>query len=222
MSIDAPGSRAPDAERLLLRRSYARAVAAAGGTPLLVPPEADPAEVARLCHGIVISGGANLPASFAAASEPVADAESPERVAWDRRLLDGVHALGRPLLGVCYGMQLLNLHHGGTLHADLYETIPAALDHGGGGRASEHEVVVAREGALFAALGPVSSVCSRHRQAVDRVAPGFRTVASAPDGVVEAIEAESVAALGVEWHPEADATGAAVYGWLVRRAQELA
>ena len=73
---------------------------------------------------------------------------------------------------------------------------------------------------IFDALGPVAQVCSRHAQAVGRVAPGFRTVATAPDGVVEAIEAEDRAVLGVEWHPEADATGAAIYGWLVRRAQE--
>jgi len=209
-------------ERLVVRRSYARAVAAAGGTPLLVPPEADPKDVAQHCDGWVLSGGANLPVSFPAPAGAVDDAESAERVAWDRRLLDAAGALGRPLLGVCYGMQLLNLHHGGTLHADLRRAIPAALDHGGRGRAAEHEVIVAREAALFDAIGPVAQVCSRHVQAVGRVAAGFRTVATAPDGVVEAIEAEGVPVLGVEWHPEADATGAAIYGWLVRRAQERA
>jgi putative glutamine amidotransferase len=112
-----------------------------------------------------------------------------------------------------------NLHHGG---AAAGKAIPAALDHGGGGRASEHEVIVARESTLFDLLGPSAQVCSRHHQAVDRVAHGFRAVATAPDGVIEAIEADDVTALGVEWHPEADATGAAVYGWLVRRAQERA
>ena len=222
VSIDASGRLRPDTEVLFVRRSYARAVAAAGGTPLLLPPDADPALVARFCDGFVISGGANLPTSFDAPAGEVEDAENADRIAWDRRLLDGVHALGRPLLGVCYGMQLLNLHHGGTLVSDLYAKVPAALDHGGGGRAAEHEVVVAREGALQDVLGPVASVCSRHRQAVDRVAKGFRTVATAPDGVVEAIEAESVPTLGVEWHPESDGTGAAIYGWLVRRAQERA
>jgi putative glutamine amidotransferase len=220
VSIDASGRLRPGAEVIFVRRSYARAVAAAGGMPLLVPPDAEPAQVARLCDGIVVSGGANLPTSFDAPSGPVDDPENEERIGWDRRLLDAVHALGRPLLGVCYGMQLMNLHHGGTLFADLYEKIPAALDHGGGGRASEHEVVVARESALFDALGPVAQVCSRHRQSVARVARGFRTVATAPDGVVEAIDADGVPALGVEWHPESDATGPAIYGWLVRRAQE--
>jgi putative glutamine amidotransferase len=222
VSIDASGRLRPATEVLFVRRSYARAVAAAGGMPLLVPPDADPVEVTRVCAGFVISGGADLPESFAAPSRAIADAENADRIAWDRRLLDGVHALGRPLLGVCYGMQLLNLHHGGTLLADIASSVPAALDHGGGGRASEHEVIVARESALFAALGPTASVCSRHHQAVARVARGFRAVATAPDGVIEAIEADGGAALGVEWHPEADATAAAVYGWLIRRAEERA
>jgi len=222
VSIDASGKLRPATEVLFVRRSYARAVAAAGGLPLLVPPDADPAEVARLCDGFVISGGADLPASFEAALASVPNAENADRVAWDRRLLDGVHALGRPLLGVCYGMQLLNLHHGGTLMTDIAARVPAPLDHGGDGRASEHDVIVARESALFDALGPSAQVCSRHHQAIDRVARGFRAVATAPDGVVEAIEADDTSALGVEWHPESDATGAAVYGWLVRRAQERA
>lgn len=221
VSIDA-GRLRPGAEVLFLRRSYARAVAAAGGTPILLPPDADPNEVARVCDGFVISGGADLPVSFAKPLAGVPNAEHGDRVAWDRRLLDGARTLRRPLLGICYGMQLVNLHHGGTLLADIAEAVPAALDHGGGGRASEHEVVLARDGALFATLGPVAEVSSRHHQAVARVAQGFRAIATAPDGVVEAIEATDDPILGVEWHPESDATGPAVYGWLVRRAQERA
>jgi putative glutamine amidotransferase len=222
VSIDASGRLRPATEVLFVRRSYARAVAAAGGVPVLVPPDADPVEATRVCDGFVVSGGADLPESFGGPRGAIADAEDADRVAWDRRLLDGAHALGRPLLGVCYGMQLLNLHHGGTLLTDIAERIPAALDHGGGGRASEHEVIVARESALFATLGAATSVCSRHHQAVARVAPGFRAVATAPDGVIEAIEADGGNELGVEWHPESDATAAAVYGWLIRRAEERA
>jgi putative glutamine amidotransferase len=222
VSIDASGRLRPATEVLFVRRSYARAVAAAGGLPFLVPPDADPVEATRVCDGFVVSGGADLPESFAAPAGAVANAENADRIAWDRRLLDGAHALGRPLLAVCYGMQLLNLHHGGTLLVNIAARLPAALDHGGDGRASQHDVIVARESALFAGLGPTASVCSRHRQAVAGVAPGFRTVATAPDGVIEAIEAEGGDALGVEWHPESDATAAAVYGWLIGKCRRHA
>lgn len=220
VSIDASGRLRPDAAMLYVRRVYAQAVRAAGGVPLLVPPDTDPADAVRVCDGFVVSGGADLPASFDAGAAAVPDAEVAERVAWDRQLLDGARAARRPLLGVCYGMQLLNLHAGGTLLTDLGATVAGALDHGGRGRTSEHPIAVAPGSALHGAIGVAARVSSRHRQALDRVAPGFRAVATSPDGIVEAIEAEDGGALlGVEWHPESDATATGVYGWLVARAR---
>lgn len=219
VSIDASGRVRPDAELLYVRRVYAQAVRAAGGVPLLVPPDADPADAVRVCDGFVVSGGADLPVSFGAHAAVIPNAEDAQRVAWDRRLLDGARAARRPLLGVCYGMQLLNLHAGGTLLPDIGAAIAGALDHGGDGRTSEHAIAIASGSVLFGAIGAAARVSSRHHQAVDRIAPGFRAVATSPDGVVEAIEAEDGAALlGVEWHPESDATAAGVYGWLVARA----
>lgn len=221
VSIDASGRLRPDAEMFYVRRAYAQAVSAAGGVPLLVPLDADPADAVRVCDGLVVSGGADLPVSFESRAAAVPDAEEAERVAWDRRLLDAARGAGRPLLGVCYGMQLLNLHTGGTLLTDLRASVAGALDHGGRGRSSEHAIAVAPGSALFGAIGAAARVSSRHRQAVDRVAPGFRAVATSPDGVVEAIEADAGGALlGVEWHPESDATAAGVYGWLIARASE--
>jgi putative glutamine amidotransferase len=117
-------------------------------------------------------------------------------------------------------MQLLNLHLGGTLFPDLHEAPPGALDHGGAGRVVEHEVALVPGTRLAARLGARARVASSHRQAVERLAAGLRPGAHAPDGVLEAFEAE--AALGVEWHPELDATARAVYGELVRRAGEAA
>jgi putative glutamine amidotransferase len=214
MSLD-PGTKIrPGHDYLYVGRSYARSVRAAGGVPLLVPPDAEPGDALRLCDGFVISGGGLLPARLGA-REPHAEREAQERVDWDRRLIDGALAQRRPLLGVCYGMQLLNLHLGGTLLAEL----PAgAVDHGGSGRIAEHPVAVEPRSALFSLLGGSARVASSHRQALAAVAPGLRVTATAADAVVEAVEADG--ALGVEWHPELDATGCAIYGDLVRRARE--
>ncbi len=226
VSLD-PGKRIrPGTEYLYVSRAYARAVRDAGALPLLVPPDADATAAARVCDGFVLTGGAMLPSSLAGganAPSHVGASEVEERIAWDRELLDCAFATRRPLLGVCYGMQLLNLHAGGTLHTDLGDAYANALDHGGNGRVCEHEVVTCAGSSLRALVGARARVASSHRQALDRIAAGFRVAASASDGVVEAIEAEDGAAvIGVEWHPESDITGGALYGWLVRRIEERA
>jgi putative glutamine amidotransferase len=220
-SVD-PGVRLRAGEAYVyLKRSYGRAVRAAGGLPVLLPPELEPGEAAGLCDAIVLTGGEDLPArlpedgSLPAPSAPGSQPELSERVAWDRALLDACLAAGTPLLGVCYGMQLLNLHLGGTLIEDLAASRPEGIDHGGGGRFTEHALSRRAAHPALASLPEPALVSSSHRQAVDRVAPGLDLLAEAPDGVVEAIGRGAL--LGVEWHPESDASAPAVYGWLVQQ-----
>lgn len=211
-----PGVRIrPGHEYLYVGRAYARAVEAAGGAPILLPPDLAPERAVALCDGLVVTGGAQLPAALGG---PAAehDAELPERIAWDLALIDAARARGTPLLGVCYGMQLLNLRMGGTLHLDLRRAAGAVVDHGGGGRLAWHEIEVAEDSVLRAALGARAHVASAHLQAVDRLGAGLRAAARAADQVIEAFEGEGL--LGVEWHPEQDATASAVYGWLLAEA----
>jgi len=215
VSID-PGERIrPGHEYLYVGRAYARAVEAAGGAPVLLPPDLAPERAATLCAGIVVSGGAQLPAVLGGASDGD-DRELEERIAWDLALIDAAGARGKPLLGVCYGMQLLNLRLGGTLHPDVRSAVGAGVDHGGAGRIAEHEIALGEGTALGAALGGRTRVASSHHQAVARLALGLRAAARADDGVIEAFEGERL--LGVEWHPEQDATAPAVYGWLLAEA----
>lgn len=89
------------------------------------------------------------------------------------------------------------------------------LDHGGGGRAASHSLDVSPASAFFAGLELPSEVSSSHRQGVDVLAPTFTASAWAKDGLVEAIERGNL--IGVEWHPESDASGSAIYARFVAR-----
>ncbi|HKQ04729.1 MAG TPA: gamma-glutamyl-gamma-aminobutyrate hydrolase family protein [Blastocatellia bacterium] len=202
---------------LYVKRAYAQAVAEAGGQPVLVSAELEPAAVAEICDGLVISGGDDIPPQLYG-ERPTAPMrpESRERIAWERQLLDHFSQTATPLLGVCYGMQLINVHFGGTLMQDIRTENPSAFDHGGGERATAHEIKTAVDSFLRPLFGEAVMVCSTHHQAVARVAPGFRVAATAEDGIIEAIERDHL--LAVEWHPEADQTGAAIYRLLVERA----
>lgn len=205
-----------------LSRGYTRALARAGAAPLVLCPDTPVEVCARLCEGLVLSGGDDLPPAFADPSfasgawrkEVPGEPEAALRIDWERALLDAFAALGKPVLGVCFGMQLMNLHFGGTLHVDLAAS-GSRLDHGGGGRSTRHALAVSPASAFLAGLELPPEVSSSHRQGVAEVAPGFTASAWTTDGLVEAIERGSL--IGVEWHPETDASGPAVFARFVSR-----
>ncbi|HEX2830844.1 MAG TPA: gamma-glutamyl-gamma-aminobutyrate hydrolase family protein [Burkholderiales bacterium] len=217
ISID-PGKRLRAGhEYLYIKRSYSACIAKVGGHPVLIPPDLAPSAVAELCDGLVISGGDDLPACFdAGVALDSPSAEVQERIGYERLLIDAFNASRKPVLGVCYGMQLINLHFGGTLHVELPGG--GAIEHGGTGISTQHHVTTAVGSALRRALGERALVASSHHQAIDKVAPGFTAAAHADDGVVEAIEGRGFT--GVEWHPESDATGPAVYRHLVELSRQ--
>jgi putative glutamine amidotransferase len=223
MSVDDGARISAGHEYLYVKRAYARAVVQAGGNPLFLSPDIDPKTVARICDGLVISGGDDIPPDCYGEDHRLPlSPESVERIDSERRLLDHFSAASIPVLGVCYGMQLLNVHFGGTLLQDIpgERSSPAevvGVDHGGGGRRTEHTIQIKEGSFLHSVFGGSTTVCSTHHQGIKALAPGFSAVATAPDGVIEAIEKGNL--LGVQWHPESDGTGPGIYRHLVERAE---
>ena len=197
--------------------NYAQGVIEAGGLPVFLPSSADPADYASRLDGLLLSGGADIaPARYG--QVPSADLFTPEpaRDAFEMALLDGAAQAGVPVLGICRGIQTLNVHGGGTLHQHVaphacFDQRPNYIAHRVG----------FTEGSLLASLyGPSRKVNSLHHQSIDRVADGFVVTARSDDGSIEGIESAERPWLGVQWHPEMMDSRACdpVFGWLVESA----
>ncbi len=209
-----------DHDYLYIKRAYSKAVSKAGGHPVLLTPDLAVEAVSRICNAVIISGGDDIaPELYGEQASSQINPESAERIEWERRLLDLFSGREKPVLGVCYGMQLINVHFGGSLYQDISDAFDNPLDHGGMGKATTHALRINQGSSLFPVLGSEATVCSTHHQAIKRVAPGFSVAATSEDEIIEAIERENI--LAVEWHPEADATGEQIYSLLVERAKRF-
>lgn len=187
-----------------------RAVTEAGGVPLLIPNAYDDRKLAAVLDvvdAVYLPGGVDVD-PYLYGEEPVVGLGEfdPE---WDA--IDVVAArlaLERdiPVLGICRGMQVLNVAGGGTLYQDIPSQVRGALKHAQRGPrwAASHAVEIVSNSRLAGILGTTElRVNSFHHQSVKDAAPGFQITGAAPDGVVEAIESTTHRfALGVQWHPE--------------------
>ncbi|MFO1145387.1 MAG: gamma-glutamyl-gamma-aminobutyrate hydrolase family protein, partial [Rhodospirillales bacterium] len=194
---------------LALRENYAQAVAAAGGLPVLLPPEVDGAEAyLDLLGGLIVSGGAFDidPALFGAAERHATVTTKDARTAFELAMTRGALARGLPVLGICGGQQLLHVALGGTLIQHIPDEIPQALAHEQPNPRDEpgHTVRILPGTRLHAIVGADEmAVNSAHHQAAKDVPLGLRISAVAADGVIEAIEApDKRFCIGVQWHPE--------------------
>lgn len=203
-----------DLEAFLLPRSYVDAVQRAGGLALMLPPDehlqADPDEVLDLLDGLVLAGGADIdPAAYGAERHPETQHTVPERDAFEIALVGAALERDLPLLGICRGMQLMNVARGGTLLQHLpdshghheHRRTPGSFD------GADHDVRLA-EGSLVHAIAgeTLHATKSHHHQGVDRVGEGLELTGWATlDDLPEALElGGNRFALGVQWHPEAD------------------
>ncbi|MET9467876.1 gamma-glutamyl-gamma-aminobutyrate hydrolase family protein [Streptomyces sp. NPDC006544] len=187
----------------LVPTGYYELVQASGGTAVLLPPD-DPeaaAEVLSRLDGLVVAGGPDVdPVRYGAARDPRTGAAATQRDAWELALIAAALASRTPVLGICRGMQALNVALGGTLvqHIDgHFETEGVVAWH----------PVRPVPGTLYAALVPEEAqVPTYHHQAVDRLGRGLVASSHAVDGTVESVELADPShwVLGVQWHPERD------------------
>ena len=207
---------------------YEHAVKLAGGEPVRIPLDRTPAEVAKLienCDGVLLPGSkADVdPARFYAARSPQTAAADPRREAIDDILLKDAYQRRKPVLGICYGLQSLNVHRAGSLVQHIPDFLPedtrAKVNHDAGRKvAIAHTVEIERNSRLAEIVaaqnrslrsevrGPVTvPVNSSHHQSADVVGNGLRIVARCPDdGIIEALEGTSSDhfVVAVQWHPE--------------------
>jgi putative glutamine amidotransferase len=194
-------------EAALIPQDYVRAVERAGGRPLLVPPSDDGIdETLDAVDGLIFSGGSDMdPEFYGEEAHPETFGIHAERDRAEVGLLTAALERDMPVLGICRGIQVLNVARGGVLHQHLPELVGhEGHKHDPPGVFSDHEVEIEPETKLAGILGARAPVKSHHHQGLDRLGEGWRASAHADDGTVEAIEDPSHRfALGVLWHPEA-------------------
>ncbi|WP_300609096.1 gamma-glutamyl-gamma-aminobutyrate hydrolase family protein [Trebonia sp.] len=194
----------------LLPWRYVTAIRNGGGRPVLLPPGGDAAEAeatVAVLDGVVIAGGADIdPAIYGASRHPKTAVTAPDRDRWELAIAEAAIRMRVPLLGICRGMQVLNVACGGT----LVQHVPDLVGHEAHSGTTEgfgtHKVRVT-SGRTVAGILPGAEyfeVPTHHHQAVDKLGDGLTAVAWADDGIIEAVEAATPDGfiVGVQWHPE--------------------
>ena len=199
-----------------LAAGYFESIKAAGGIPVVVPPLADADSVRGLLdalHGFVLIGGADLdPRRDGFMLHHSIRLLEPTRETSDRMIMDEIAERRMPVFGIGTGMQLINVQQGGNLFLDIKEDLPDAVPHFDAHDLNHRHTLIVDSDSLVGRIygdGEIR-VSSRHHQAIDELAPGFRVTARCPDGVIEAIESEMLDwyAIGTQFHPECGAASA--------------
>lgn len=207
---------ASDGDRQTLRLAYVRAVERAGGVPVIAPmlgSERATRAFAEELDGLIVTGGPAVTDGLVAGNRSSGEAVLPDELDENARarrrsdewLLDAFEETNRPVLGICYGMQLVNARRGGRLWADVERQVDRAKAHSQKRGAEVHDLSLAEGTHLRRLLSERASaeVNTRHLQALASVGEGLRVSARAvPDGVIEAIENDDGTFIGVQFHPE--------------------
>jgi putative glutamine amidotransferase len=189
---------APTRRSLVCPVVYAHVTAAAGGVPVLTTEQC-PKELAGRTDGLILSGGGDLSPEYFGETARFDNLRIDEvRDVFEIALAAAFLKLGKPIFGICRGIQLINVLLGGTLYQDL--PVEKGVVHSGGSLL--HEISTRPDSVLGRLFGERFPVNSLHHQAIRALGKGLRETAASADGVVEAVEHESLPVLGCQFHPE--------------------
>jgi len=197
-----------DRPAAVLPRVYSDCVIAAGGAVIGLPPQpATPEAVERVLDGIdglILTGGKDVDAAlYDEPAHPENDAPRPDRDAWELALVRAAIARDLPLLGICRGLQVLNVALGGTLVQHLPDVIGSSRYSYGNATFADNPVATVPGTRVAGMLGATLTVKSYHHQAINRLAPGLTVSARGDDGIIQAVDIDGLGfGVAVQWHPE--------------------
>jgi putative glutamine amidotransferase len=217
-------------DRAFAYTSYVDALRRAGAVPVVIPPQPEnAAAVLENLDGLVLAGGFDCdPALYGEERHPSVEPMDIRRQENELALARAARERGIPTLGICLGLQMMNVAAGGTLVQDIGSQMNTHIEHFSEPENRVRHAVAVRPGTRLAAILCESemNVNSSHHQAIRNVGKGFRVTAEAPDGIVEALEDPHLPFyLGVQWHPEdmaGEHSAAKLFGAFVAAAREFA
>ncbi|QIK70107.1 gamma-glutamyl-gamma-aminobutyrate hydrolase family protein [Erysipelothrix sp. HDW6C] len=197
-------------DRTYVNKDYVDAVIRNGAIPIMIPFNTDPSVIEAQLEGVdalILSGGHDVwPLNYQQQPQQRLGTVFPERDLFELTLLKYAVSYNIPVLGICRGLQIMNVFFGGSLHQDLSYMDGAANilkhDQGSGPTLLTHTVRFKENSMLYKLLGDDLLVNSFHHQTLKQLGDGLIAVGHADDGVIEAVEHESLLIYGVQWHPE--------------------
>ncbi len=204
------GTNAIGSSTMAVRAPYVDEILLAGGVPYIIPGQQDMSiidTIAEVIDGYLVPGGADVaPYFYGEETIPQVTLFKSIEDSFEMELIKKVHAMGKPIFGICRGLQVINVAFGGSLIQDIPAQLASSVGHLQAGIIRDeatHGVTLTAESRLAAILGTVTvPVNSYHHQAIKQIAPNFTVTGTAADGVVEAAESNDGLVLGVQWHPE--------------------